>query len=67
MTTENSRAADEARIRQLIEERVRAIRDKDIAALMSDRAPEVVMFDALDPLRYVGAEAVRERAGHWLS
>src|SRR3712207_4719981 len=67
MTTENSRAADEARIRELIEERVRAIRAKDIDALMSNHAPDVVMFDALDPLRYVGSDAVRERAGRWLS
>ena len=67
MTTENSRAADEARIRELIEERVRAIRAKDVDALMSDHAPDVVIFDALDPLRYVGSEAVRERAGQWLS
>jgi uncharacterized protein (TIGR02246 family) len=67
MTTENSRADDEARIRELIEERVRTIRAKDVDALMSNHAPDVVMFDALDPLRYVGSEAVRERAGQRLS
>lgn len=67
MTTENSRAGEEARIRELIEERVRAISAKDVAALMSNHAPDMVMFDALDPLRYVGSEAVRERAGQWLS
>jgi ketosteroid isomerase-like protein len=67
MTTENGRAADEARIRELIEERVRAIRAGDVDALMRNHAPEVVMFDALDPLRYVGSEAVREPAGQWLS
>lgn len=67
MTTENTRAADEARIRGLIEERVRAIRAKDVAALMTAHAPDVVMYDVLDPLRYAGAEAVRERAGQWLS
>jgi uncharacterized protein (TIGR02246 family) len=67
MTTENSRADDEAQIRELIEERVRAIRAKDVDALMSNHAPDVVMFDALDPLRYVGSEAVRERSAQWLS
>ena len=67
MTNANNRAADEARIRELIEERVRAIRAKDIDALMRNHAPDVLMFDALDPLRYVGSEAVRERAGQWLS
>jgi uncharacterized protein (TIGR02246 family) len=67
MTTENSPADDEARIRKLIEDRVRAIRAKDVDALMSNHAPDVVMFDALDPLRYVGSEAVRERSAQWLS
>ena len=67
MTTENSRAADEARISEIIEERVRVIRAKDVDALMSAHAPDVVMFDVLDPLRYAGSEAVRERAGQWLS
>jgi uncharacterized protein (TIGR02246 family) len=67
MTTENSKATDEARIRALIEQRVMAVRDKDIAALMSHHAPDVVMFDALNPLQYVGAEKVRERAAQWFS
>ena len=63
MTTEGSRAADEARIRDLIEERVRAIRAGDVDAQISAHASDAVMFDALDPLRYAGSEAVRERAG----
>jgi ketosteroid isomerase-like protein len=67
MTTENSRAGEEARIRELIEERVRAISARDVDALMSNHAPDVVLFDALDPLRYSGSEAVRERASQWLS
>ena len=66
MTTEDSRAADEACISELIEERDRAIRAGDVDALMSNHAPDVVMFDALDPLRYVSLGAVRERAGQWL-
>lgn len=67
MAAENSQAADEARIQEIIEGRVSAIRAKDVDALMSNHAPDVVMFDALDPLRYVGSDEVRERAGQWLS
>jgi ketosteroid isomerase-like protein len=66
MTTDNQ-LTDEARIRELIEERVGAIRAGDVDVLMRSHASDVVMFDALDPLRYVGSEAVRERAGQWLS
>ena len=67
MTTDNNQLTDEARIRELIEERVGAIRAGDVDALMRSHAPDVVMFDALKPLRYVGSEAVRERAEQWLS
>jgi ketosteroid isomerase-like protein len=67
MTADINQLTDEARIREPSEQRVRAIRVKDVDALMSNHAPAVVIFDALDPLRYVGSDAVRERAGRWLS
>ena len=67
MTTENRKATDEARIRTLIDERVRAVRGKDIKGLMSNHAPDVLMFDALNPLQYIGSAAVRERAQQWFS
>jgi uncharacterized protein (TIGR02246 family) len=67
MTTENSNETDEAQIRALIDDRVKAIREKDVDTLMSNHAPGVVMFDALNPLRYVGSDAVRERAEQWFS
>ncbi len=34
---------------------------------MRSHAPDIVMFDALAPLRYVGSEAVGERAARWPS
>jgi ketosteroid isomerase-like protein len=67
MTSENSNATDEARLRALIDNRVEAVRNKDIDALMSQHAPDVLMFDALNPLQYVGADKVRERAEEWFS
>ncbi|HKR02174.1 MAG TPA: nuclear transport factor 2 family protein [Pyrinomonadaceae bacterium] len=65
MTTENRE--DEAQLRALIDERVKAIHDRDADRLMAHHAPEVLTFDALNPLRYVGAEKVRERSEQWLS
>jgi uncharacterized protein (TIGR02246 family) len=67
MTSENSKANDEAHIRALIEDRVKAIHDKDINALMSNHAPDVLTFDALNPLRYIGSDKVKERAEDWFS
>jgi uncharacterized protein (TIGR02246 family) len=67
MTTENSAAADEARIRGIIEERVRAVREKALDDLLSNHAPDVLSFDVLDPLQHAGRETVRGRAERWLS
>jgi ketosteroid isomerase-like protein len=68
MATETrTKPSDEAQLRALIDERVRAVRDKDIDALMAQHATEVVMFDALNPLQYKGADTVKERAAQWFS
>jgi uncharacterized protein (TIGR02246 family) len=58
--------SSEDQIRALLEERVRAIHDKDAQALVSACAPDIVSFDALPPLQRLGAEAVRHRAEEWL-
>ncbi len=67
MTTENGNATDEAQLRALIDDRVEAVRGKDINLLMSHHAPDVLMFDALNPLQYLGSDKVRERAEEWFS
>ena len=67
MTKENSKANDEAQLRALIENRAKAVHARDSDKLMSSHAPDVVMFDALNPLQYVGSAKVRERAEQWLS
>ena len=67
MTTANGEATYEAQLRALIEARVQAVRAKDIAGPLSNHAPDVLMYDALNPLRYMGSDAVRERAAEWFS
>jgi len=67
MTTENSKAGDEARIRTLIEDRVKAVRAKDINGAMSNIAPDIRSFDVVGPLQYVGSDASRKRAEQWFS
>jgi uncharacterized protein (TIGR02246 family) len=59
-------SANEDQIRGLLEERVRAIHDRDAQALTRACAPDVVSFDALPPLQRLGADAVRARAEEWL-
>jgi ketosteroid isomerase-like protein len=66
MATENSTTA-EAQIRDLIEERVRAVDEKDVDKLMTHHAPDVLSFDVIGPLQYTGSGTVRQRAEQWLS
>lgn len=67
MTTENSTATDEAKIRALIEERAKAVRARDIDGAVADLAPDVVAFDVINPLQNKGADAVRKRIADWFS
>lgn len=67
MTIENSKATDEAQIRTLIENRVKAVRAKDVNGAMSNVAPDALLFDVVNPLQSIGADAARKRAGEWFS
>ena len=49
----------EALIRQRVEDLVKAVRARDIDAVMSLYAPDIVSFDIAPPLRYGGAEKKR--------
>ena len=66
MATERHMSTNEAQIRALLEERVRAIYEKDVETLVSAALPDIVSFDALPPLQLIGAEAIRVRAAEWL-
>jgi ketosteroid isomerase-like protein len=65
MATEKDKAIDEAQIQQLIDGWAKAIHEKDINGVMSNYAPEVVAFDIVPPLRYVGADAYRKPWEEW--
>ena len=60
MAVEENKKNDEAEIKRVIEGGVEAIRDKNIEGVMSLYAQEVVSFDIVPPLRYVGADAFRK-------
>src|SRR5437667_10872277 len=60
MAVEENKKNDEAEIKRVIEGGVEAIRDKNIEGVMSLYAQEVVSFDIVPPLQYVGADAFRK-------
>jgi ketosteroid isomerase-like protein len=53
----DARANDEAQIRALIDDQARAIRAKDIGGSLSKYAPDILLFDVVNPLRS-GSSAV---------
>lgn len=59
MINEERKQNDEAAIRKAIEDGMEAIRTRNIEGVMSLYAPEVVSFDIVPPLRYVGADVFR--------
>lgn len=67
MTIEKSKSIDIAQIRRQIDDRVKAVRAKDIKGAMSNYAADVVSFDVVNPLQCVGLEAIRERLEGWFS
>jgi uncharacterized protein (TIGR02246 family) len=56
MTTETHKTTDESELRETVENFIGAIRSKDLNAVMSMYAPDVVWFDFMAPLRHAGAD-----------
>jgi ketosteroid isomerase-like protein len=54
-------------LRALIDDLANAIRAKDVNAVMTYYAPDILAFDLLPPLQYRGAEAIRNRLSEWFS
>jgi ketosteroid isomerase-like protein len=63
--TEDAMASTQSEVTALLDSRSEAIRLKDIDRLMSLYSPDIVYFDLVPPLRYVGSAALRGRFSHW--
>ena len=67
MTTENSKAINEAQIRAIIDDRAKAVRAKDVNGAVSHYAPDILSFDVVNPLQRTGSDSSRKRADEWFS
>jgi len=68
MTTAKSKAIDEeVQIRALIDDRVKAVRAKDINRALSSMAPDILSFEVVNPLQQIGSDASKKRAEEWFS
>jgi ketosteroid isomerase-like protein len=57
--------SDESEIRALFNDQADAMRTKDIDRLMSLYTSDIVYFDVVPPLQFVGSAALRERFARW--
>ena len=55
----------QSEIRAFLDSRCEAISTGDLDRLMSFYSPDIVYFDIVPPLQYVGSAALRERFSHW--
>lgn len=60
-----NKASAEAQIRQLIDRWAESLRSKDVNAVMSHYAPDIVAFDLAPPLQYRGAGTYRKNWEAW--
>ena len=64
-TTHNT--ANETQIRDLIDERTKAVCTKDSVGATSGIAPDVLTFDVVNPLQHIGSDASEKRAEEWFA
>lgn len=55
----------QSEVRALLDSRSEAMRSKDIDRLLSLYSPDIVYFDIVPPLQYVGSAALRSRFSDW--
>jgi uncharacterized protein (TIGR02246 family) len=67
MTTQQSKASEEAQLRQLLDQWGKALRAKDLNTLMSYYAPDILTFDIVPPLYYQGVDAYRRNFEAWFA
>lgn len=57
MITEKNKADDEVQIRQQMDDFIKAFRSKDVTRMMSLFSSDIVSFDIIPPLQYVGSDS----------
>jgi ketosteroid isomerase-like protein len=67
MPAAKSNTSSEAQIRALIDERVKAVRARDVNGTLANVIPDVLVFDVINPLQYSGSDNDRKRTEEWFS
>lgn len=64
---ENSGTSAEVQIRALIDQRIEAVRGKNVDRALASIAPDVLLFDVVNRLQAHGSDASRQRTEAWFS
>jgi uncharacterized protein (TIGR02246 family) len=67
MTTSAQGFTAESQVRQVLEAGAAAVRAKDIGAAVASYAPDVLLFDLIEPLQTRGIDALRARLEQWFA
>lgn len=67
MKNESTQTESEAEIRSLIDQQIKAVRDKNSDQALNNYDKDVLSFDVVDPLQFVGIDAIRKRLEEWFS
>jgi ketosteroid isomerase-like protein len=62
---EDAMTSNDSEVRALLESRVDASQKKDIDALMSLYSSDIVYYDVVPPLQFIGTEEVRRNFVRW--
>ena len=63
----DSKTTDEAQLRALIDDRAKAVRDKNVNEAISRIVPDILSFDVVNPFQHTGSDAAKKRAEDWFS
>src|SRR5262245_21904317 len=67
MKTASTQITNESAIRTVIDQRINAVRNKDVDAAIANAAADVVLCDVADPLQRKGLDGARARAEEWFA
>jgi ketosteroid isomerase-like protein len=67
LATEDAMDATQSEVAEFLASQAEAMRAKDLDRLMTFYSPDIVYFDVVPPLRFVGSDALRGRFGRWFA
>ena len=59
--------SEKSKIQDIIDNRVKAVKNRDVEKATEDYHHNIILYDIVDPLERHGIESVKSRLAEWLS